>query len=325
MASVIPVKKGFRAFVNRKGVRESQTFSDRYEANAWASRREHEILTGTSPKQIAKEHTLHKMLERFRDEDALQRRGTKWEVTRINRFMAEMPDVPLDKFSKGHVTDWRNVRLKVVKGSSVRRDMNLLRAILETARREWGWLTINPIDDVKKPPSSPSRKRLITEAEISAVVKELGYAEDEPVVSVGQTIAVAFMIALETGMRAGELMKAEVRGKVALLLDQEVAGDATKNGDEREVPLSKRARELFAKVYDKVELNSGSLDTMFRKARKDAGLSGFTFHDSRHYACTRLAKKLQPMDMAKMMGHRNLKQTLEYYNPNTEDLADLLD
>ena len=206
MSSVIATSTGWRALVNRRGIRESKTFDVKSEAQLWASNREHEILTGTSPKQIAKEHTLHKVLIRFRDEDAQRRRGSRWEETRINRFMKELADIPLAKLDKMYITEWRNARLEEVKGSSVRRDMNLLRTILETARRDWGWLLVNPMDDVKKPSTPPSRKRLITQEEIDAVVGALGYVEDGPIKSVGQTIAVAFLIALETGMRAGELL-----------------------------------------------------------------------------------------------------------------------
>jgi integrase len=324
MASIVAAPGGFRAFVNRKGIKESKTFENKSEANAWAARREHEILSWTSPKQISKAHSLHKMLIRFRDEDSLLRPGAEKEKVRINRILTEIEDVPLAKLTGVQIAAWRNERLKVVLGSSVRRDMTMLKTIFETARRDWEWISVNPMADVKRPPDSPSRKRLISDEEIEGVIKALNYVEDGPVITVGQTIAVAFLIALETGMRAGELSKCVVVGKVAHLKDRVRKGDATKNGDEREVPLSLRARELFAKVGNKVSLNSGSLDTMFREARVRAGLGGFVFHDARHCACTRLAKKLQPMDLAKMMGHRNLKQTLEYYNPKTEDLADLL-
>ncbi len=325
MASIVPVKGRFRAFVYRLGVRQSRTFDTRSEARAWAARREHEILTGTSPLQVDAKLSLHKVFERFRDEDAQKRRGCRWEVTRINRFLREFPDIRLDKLNVGHLTDWRNAREAEVSDGSVRRDMSLLKTVLETARRDWGWLPINPMADLRKPPAPPSRKRLISDEERDAVVAALHYREGEPVLLKTQRVAVAFLIALETGMRAGELRKCVVQGKVALLQDGERKGDATKNRDEREVPLSLRARALFAMVGGKVDVGAGSLDTLFRKARTRAGLSGFVFHDARHTACTKLAQKLKPMDLAKLLGHRDLRSTLVYYNPRGEDLADLLD
>ena len=324
MASFQQVIGGWRAFVARKGIRESKTFESKAEANAWAARREHEIISGTSPRQIAREHTLHKMFIRFRDEEAPKRKGCRWETVRINRFLREFPEVPLAKLGAEEIATWRRMREQTVSDGSVRRDMSLLHSIFDVARRDWGWLHANPMADIRKPRMPPSRKRLITDAERDAVVAALGYAEDLPIVQVTQRVAVAFLIALETGMRAGELRNCVVEGKVAILRDRVRKGDATKNSDEREVPLSMRARELFARIEGKVDVSAGSMDALFRKARKRAGLSGFTFHDSRHTACTKLAQKLKPMDLAKMLGHRDLRSTMVYYNPRAEDLADLL-
>jgi hypothetical protein len=39
-----------------------------------------------------------------------------------------------------------------------------------------------------------------------------------------------------------------------------------------------------------------------------------TFHDSRHNATTRLAKKFQVLDLARAIGHNDLKKLMVYYN-----------
>ncbi|EKD22548.1 MAG: integrase family protein [uncultured bacterium] len=62
-------------------------------------------------------------------------------------------------------------------------------------------------------------------------------------------------------------------------------------------------------------LKSQSLDAMFRKYRNRAGLVGFTFHDSRHTAATRLAQHLHVLDLCKMFGWTNTTRALVYYNP----------
>ena len=170
MASITQTKTGFRVFVERKGIRETKSFESRAEANAWASRREYEILTGTSPKQIAKGNTLHKAFEKFRDEECQKRRGEKWEKTRINRFMREFDDCPIEGLEPSKIAEWRNARLLVVEKGTVRRDMNLLKSILETTRKEWGWITVNPIADVKRPALSDSSGC----REVSAVRNSLG-------------------------------------------------------------------------------------------------------------------------------------------------------
>jgi integrase len=55
---------------------------------------------------------------------------------------------------------------------------------------------------------------------------------------------------------------------------------------------------------------------------KDACLiKDMTFHDTRHEAITRLAKKMDAVALARTVGHRNLNQLLIYYNESAADLA----
>ena len=71
-------------------------------------------------------------------------------------------------------------------------------------------------------------------------------------------------------------------------------------------------------------LEVSTLDAYFRKARKQAGLEGFTFHDTRHTAATRIAKKLNLLDLCKTFGWQDPKKAMVYYNPTATEIADLL-
>jgi integrase len=68
-------------------------------------------------------------------------------------------------------------------------------------------------------------------------------------------------------------------------------------------------------------VQSQTLDTLFRRARDRAGLKGFTFHDSRHSACTRLARKVDVLELCKIMGWVKTTQALTYFNPKVSDIA----
>ena len=137
--------------------------------------------------------------------------------------------------------------------------------------------------------------------------------------------AIAFLFAIETAMRAGEicgLTAPDITGRVAHL-------PQTKNGRKRDVPLSRRALELLA--YLPVDsatvfgITSASLDALFRKTRDRASIENLTFHDSRHEAITRLAKKLNVLDLARMVGHTDLNELQTYYNESAADIAEKLD
>ncbi len=48
------------------------------------------------------------------------------------------------------------------------------------------------------------------------------------------------------------------------------------------------------------------------------------FHDLRHLAITRLAKKLPILDLARMVGHKDLRMLQIYYNESAEAIAQML-
>ena len=96
---------------------------------------------------------------------------------------------------------------------------------------------------------------------------------------------------------------------------------ATKNGDMRQVPLSKRAVELLKKVNCRFTVSSSSADTLFRKVSPP----GLHFHDSRSEGITRLAKKLEILDLARAIGHRDPRSLMFYYRESAAQIALKLD
>lgn len=128
-------------------------------------------------------------------------------------------------------------------------------------------------------------------------------------------------------MRAGEicsLANDKVNGSGATLSD-------TKNGTRRDVPLSRRATELFCFLPERkkdeslFDLTPSSLDANYRKIRAAAGIEGLNFHDTRHEAITRLASKLNLLELGRAVGHRDLKMLQIYYNETAENVALKLD
>ena len=114
------------------------------------------------------------------------------------------------------------------------------------------------------------------------------------------------------------------------LSDRYVALLETKNGTKRNVPLSKRAMELigYLKGIDSKRVftvNDASFDTLWRKLRNRCEIDDLHFHDSRHEACTRLARKIEVLDLARMIGHKDLKSLMIYYNATATEIANRLD
>lgn len=320
MASIRKRGTTWRVELYRDGVRESATFPTKARAAAWALEREAELTGERLP-----DKTLGDALVRYARDVAPLHKGAKWEKTRctlIGRHPIARKRVAALKASD--LAGWRDDRLQEVSGSSVAREMNILRSVLEVARKEWGWIHINPIRDVKKPASPPSRRRRIDPTEVDRLCLAMGYMGGAPETP-SHRVALAFLLALETAMRAGEITGLHW-SDVGI---NSVRLPLTKNGDAREVPLSKRAREIIGllprhdgPVFD---LLPAQRDVLFRRARDHAEVENLRFHDSRAEAIWRLSKKLDVMELARMIGHRDLRSLMFYYASTADELAAKLD
>jgi integrase len=319
MASVYRHGKGWRVQVYVNGVRESGTFDTKARAAAWALEREAQLSGKKLP-----DKTMGDALRRYRDDVSPEKEGHKWEATRLDA-MAAMPLAkrPMAALSPTDISDWRDARLKSVTPATVLREMNLLRSVIEVARRDWGWINGNPLKDVRKPKAPPSRKRRVTDDEIERLSTALGLHDGLAAGMAKQRTGLAFLFALETACRAGEIVG--LTWEHVHTKDCYIHLPKTKNGEARDVPLSRRAIEILdvlprdtATVFD---LHPPTRDALFRKARQSAGLGDLHFHDSRAEAIWRLSKKLDVLELARVIGHKDLKSLLLYYNTSASDLA----
>lgn len=319
MASIYRHGKGWRAQVYVNGVRESDTFRTKQEAAAWALAREAELSGARLP-----DKSVGDAMGRFAADVAPGRRGGRWEAIRLESLQRDaLAGRPLAKLTGPDIAAWRDARLLEVSPATVAREMALIRTVLETARKDWGWLRDKPMAEVKVPRSPPSRKRRVTQDEIDRVTLACGLDEDRADTALSRT-GMAFLFALETAMRAGEILGmtwADVGAKSVTL-------PRTKNGDMRQVPLSPRAREILAVLprdgATVFNLHAGTRDALWRRAVKAAGIPDLHFHDSRAEAVWRLSRKLDVMELARVIGHRDLKSLLIYYQTSADDLADRL-
>jgi len=313
VASVTRRGKKWRAEIYLHGIREAKTFSTRAEAKAWAEDRTDALQRP--------QNSLHDALIKYSKEVSPTKKGGRWEVLRLEAMAASMECAKrtISEVTTPDLVAWRDKRLKEVAPGTVRREMNLLASVFEQARREWHWIKVSPLKDVKRPSNPPARRRGVEQDEIDRICLALGYEDHLPVTTKSQEVAIAFLIGIETAMRAGEILQAPGcrKGRIVTLLD-------TKNGTARRVPLSTAACELLDKVKGGFTVDSASLDSLFRKAKKAAGITDLHFHDSRSEALTRLSKKLDVLELATMVGHSNLKSLLFYYSERTEKLADKL-
>lgn len=297
----------WRAEIRRKNCpyRTQDNFATKAEAQQWAAKVE--FAATHIPRK-----TLHDALQRYLETVSIHKKGERWERARVAVFKRQLSNRLLSAVTPDALAAWRDKRLKEVSTGTVRREINLFAAALETATVEWGWLEANPFRKVKRPPDGKPKDRIITDDEVAEFIA----ACTSPM---QKRVAAAFLFALETGMRAGEV----VGIKANHISTKTVLLPVTKNGTERRVPLSQKARNLLPQ--NGFGLNSYQLDIHFRKIR-DKLKKDYTFHATRHTAATRIAQsgKLTPFELAAMFGWKDLKMAMRYVNSEASDIADRL-
>ncbi|MEM5294196.1 tyrosine-type recombinase/integrase [Burkholderia sp. JPY481] len=344
MASITPHKEGWRAQVYVKGTRDSQVFRNKRDATRWAAAREEE-LRKKAIRHSSKQHTLRQMLERY-DEDIIpDKRGARFESLRLRSFLKHFPDLAAKNLDDVHTPDlaaWRDARLRgfvgkdgekvpPVTNAAVTRDISWLRNAFNIARKEWHWMESNPFEGFRLPQVTPARDRRVLPSEVRLMCRALNYRSGVAPQTIYQEVALAFLVALRTAMRAGEIVSL---GKRTLDTRRRIARVPHKmqhlTGRPREVPLTRHALRLLKPVAHReycFTVKADSLSTIFRKVRERLAvaypsIADLHFHDARAEALTRLSRKVDVMTLAKISGHTDLNILQNtYYRESAEDIA----
>ncbi|WP_375786302.1 tyrosine-type recombinase/integrase [Bradyrhizobium sp. Pha-3] len=325
MATIRKLRGRWQAQVRRRGVPpRAKSFDSKTEAERWARDLEAEADRSgwVADTRAAEKTTLKELLTRYRDEVTPGKRGAVSERARINSIVrCPIGHRTLAKLTSSDVATYRDERLKSVAPATIVRELNTISHAIEIATREWGlWLPRNPVKLVRRPPIPRGRTRRLKEGEEDALL----LACDR-----GRTLLLKplIVLAIETGMRRGELL--ELRWEHVDLKRGVAHLPLTKNGDSRDVPLSRRAIETLHQVraggpkMDRVfPMTGNAVRLAFEHLRVRAGMSDFHFHDLRHEAISRLFEKgLNIAEVSTISGHRELKMLQRYTHLRAVDLV----
>jgi integrase len=324
MASVGKHGRGYRAQVYVGGRRASKVFRTLREANAWAAQMEEQLAAAPADR-----HTLRDLVEDYVDKVMSKKRGNMHEERQAKAFLRDfewLADKRLADLDTPDFVRWRDERLRTVSDATVLRNLNWLRHAFRVAREEWRWMTGNPLQGLRIPRSPAPRTRRVSPAEVRALCRILDYRPNRAPETKSQEVALAFLVGLRSGMRAGEILSL---GSGNLDLRRRVASVQHKTqhitGKPRDVPLTRHAVRLLqpvAQLEQCFTISSAVLDTLFRKARDRLLIEDLHFHDSRAEALTRLARKVDVMTLAKISGHKDVRILVgTYYRETAVQIA----
>lgn len=324
----------------RSAPRIFKSFSTRTAAETWAREVERDIERGVyKSTSKAEALSLQNLLDRYIN-DVLPKKKSRVAVIHAaaaicNESIGSCPIIALDSEM---LCSYRDKRLgmkaknglrgggtreldHLVSGETIRKELLLIRRVIEHARRSWGvhLPSGNPMDLVDLPSPSKSRERRLQGDEEERLLLGCEQARS-------RWLKPAIILLLETGMRRGELLKLEWKDidltkRTASLRD-------TKNGEDRVVPLSSRASTALLSLPrplrggQVIGLTAGALSQQWKRLVARAGIQGLRLHDLRHEATSRLFEVgLNVIEVASVTGHKDLQMLKRYTHLKAEDLA----
>jgi len=340
-------KKSYQARVRRTGYPTlTRTFSTKASASAWARTQEKSILDGAPILTKDKERfTFAVAIEDYEKHCVYDSPTEKYRFQQIREDMEDLAvvDLTAERLSK-YIKVWQttpvpspknkktsddpNKKPRFYAASTVRKVYFSIKKIVEWHSGFKGYPVNNIFKIVKAPPANVERDRRLNDGEEQRLLEAMNqmYVNNEE-------LKTAFLVALETACRAGEMLKFTWDDVDFNHRSIKIPKGMTKTKKYREVPMTSvcfTLLESHMKTKNKDDLrvfwhwkNSHALHQRFKVVLKNAGIKDFRWHDLRHEATTRFFERtdLRDTEIAKITGHSSMVTLMRYQNLRTNDLS----
>lgn len=331
----------YHAEVRLKGQKPQRAcFRTRTQAKQWVQSTESAIRDGRYVNvSEARRRTVGDMIDRFIEKwlpkyPQRQKKQTAllswWRVQCGHLLLSELkPSVIADCRDK--LLSEMTVRGKLRSPSTVNRYLCALGKALHIAVREWEWLDDTPMRKVTKLREPTGRDRFLSLEEKERLLKECRNSKNAnlyPLVA----------LSLITSARYSEL--AGLTSEAVLYETKTIIFRATKNGDDRKIPMTPEAEEILRELKKD---HLGPKDLIFQSnkpgkrnqiisvrgafeaAMRRAGIENFRWHDLRHSAAAFLAMAGATQgELMAILGHRSPVASKRYQHFNQSHLATVM-
>lgn len=339
-------KKGisYKVVIRRKGFDDVyKTFDDYQDAKKWARAIEAQMDRGAYKKNLNVEKkpicTIKDLIIDFKENVAPKRYSRPkqydcmydWWIDKIggltlqelsihilNTCIQQLLKEPPDKPYKNH---------KTKSNSTARKYIFALSACLTYAEKELELIDRNPISKIKKPKKAKGVVRFLSDSERPELIKSCEKHSDR--------LYLFVLLAMFSGGRYNEVRTLQVenidfKNNLVHFID-------TKNGEDRGVPIHPTITEMIKDYiqnnkiltgYIFIDEKTGKLPYLkgaFEGVIKNTNIKNFRFHDLRHTYASYLAQNgAELLEIAELMGHKNLQQVKIYAHLTSKHTSSLV-
>lgn len=304
--------------------------------------------------ESAKFNTLGGFIEqKYADWVRTERKTGTETLAIIERDFRHLYGKKLSSITNWDITKWRTDRLKETNGralskASVNRRLTALKAVLSKAV-EWGVIENNPIHKVKPLKlDQDQRVRYLSEQEearfrqalddrqaeiakdrISAnswrVVRDIDPLPDLSNRNLVDHLKPICIVAMNTGMRRGEIFQLEWDSVDFKLKQIKVKAASAKSGKSRDIPMNDEVLQTLLTWRNETESESlvfpspvtGEVLNNIKKSwnglMRLSEIKDFRFHDLRHHFASRLVMAGVDLNTVReLLGHSSIDMTLRY-------------
>jgi len=284
-------------------------------AEEMLAKRKAEVAEGKFfPERKTANTTFEEAALTFWEQHARYKKSAHGTKLLLNKLIAMFGNRKLADITPLMVQEMRTEIKRHATAATANRYHAVLRAVFNRAKDWRLFYGENPASIARLEKEPPHRLRYLNEHEIR---KLLMFCDSR--------ILPVIICALATGMRRGEIMKlkwldADLEHRIIYLTE-------TKSGKPREIPIIETLHEMLSAmprtseyVFDVPNI---TLRRCFEKALKEAGISGFRFHDLRHtFASHFIMRTANLPALQALLGHSTPVMTQRYAHLSNSHLRD---
>jgi integrase len=270
--------------------------------------------------------TFREFAEEYEKVVSQRKRGHAVERYYIRMFVDVFGKRKISEITAEEVEKFQTERSHQVKPATVNRELTLLKHMFAKAV-EWTKLSANPLRGVRSLEVPTPLDRIL---ELDEEIRLLAACDRVR----SQYLRPAVLLALNTGMRRGELLSLEwqrvdlIHGRIRIL-------NAKTKSSARSIPLNAISYALLSELAQRKKSNLVfpsnrkvgerflDLKKGFKKALELAGVPAIRFHDLRHTFATRLVQAgVDIITVQHLLGHAKISMTARYaHSPNNARIA----